>query len=214
MSATESRFVSTRAAAEKIGVSVRTVQLWVEAGILKAWKTEGGHRRVSLASVQTLLRRREQDAARAAGEAAAGPLRVLAVDDDAHLRSLYEATLRSLPFQVEFKMAEDGYTGLVRIGDFRPHVVIADLNLPGLDGFRLVRALKGAPESRDAELIVVSTLTREDIQDRGGLPPGVAVLSRPVPRSTLEQLMAAANARRHAAPSREPVDAGPAPPAC
>jgi|GEM_PF-6327594 len=38
--------VSTSEAARQLGVSVRTIQLWVESGKLEAWKTAGNHRRV------------------------------------------------------------------------------------------------------------------------------------------------------------------------
>mgnify|MGYP000630290012 CR=1 FL=1 len=44
-------FLTTREAAQVLGVSLRTTQLWVENGQLDAWKTEGGHRRISRASV-------------------------------------------------------------------------------------------------------------------------------------------------------------------
>ena len=46
-SATNDDVLSTREAAEQLGVALRTVQLWVEAGVLPAWKTAGGHRRIS-----------------------------------------------------------------------------------------------------------------------------------------------------------------------
>ncbi len=49
---------STREAAERLGVSLRTVQLWTEAGLLRAWKTPGGHRRILTSSVDRLLQRR------------------------------------------------------------------------------------------------------------------------------------------------------------
>ncbi|MBY0521377.1 MAG: helix-turn-helix domain-containing protein, partial [Sphingomonas sp.] len=39
-------YCTTRDAAKILGVSVRSVQVWVEKGLLRAWKTEGGHRRV------------------------------------------------------------------------------------------------------------------------------------------------------------------------
>lgn len=45
---------STREAAQILGVSLRTVQLWVDSGILLAWKTVGGHRRITLESVERL----------------------------------------------------------------------------------------------------------------------------------------------------------------
>lgn len=50
--------VSTREAAAILGVCVRTVQLWVESGRLQAWKTPGGHRRISRKSVEKELRSR------------------------------------------------------------------------------------------------------------------------------------------------------------
>lgn len=193
MSAHDPEFLTTRAAAELIGVSVRTVQLWVEAGLLQAWKTEGGHRRILSASVDDLLRRRAEDTGMSGVDD--GPLRVVVVEDDAHLQSTYEQALASLPFPLQLKLAGDGFTGLVRVGDFRPHVIIVDLNLSGLDGLRMIRALKEAPESRDAELLVISALTPEDIRNRGGLPDGVVTLAKPVPMSTLQALMAQAHAR-------------------
>lgn len=49
---------TTREAAEMLGVSLGSVQLWVDGGILKAWKTVGGHRRVLRESVNDLLRKR------------------------------------------------------------------------------------------------------------------------------------------------------------
>ena len=48
----EEEVCSTREAAEILGVSLRTIQVWVDNGILDAWKTAGGHRRVSLRSVR------------------------------------------------------------------------------------------------------------------------------------------------------------------
>ena len=52
---TQSAYCTTREAAEMLGVSLTTAQLWVESGLLDAWKTEGGHRRIHRTSVQRLL---------------------------------------------------------------------------------------------------------------------------------------------------------------
>ena len=48
---TQSAYCTTREAAELLGVSLTTAQLWVESGLLEAWKTEGGHRRIHRTSV-------------------------------------------------------------------------------------------------------------------------------------------------------------------
>lgn len=39
-------YVTTRVAADMLNVSLRTIQLWVESGALRAWKTAGCHRKV------------------------------------------------------------------------------------------------------------------------------------------------------------------------
>lgn len=56
---------STREAADLLGVSLKTIQLWVDAGVLDAWKTVGGHRRVSLKSVRRAKQERAQSASSA-----------------------------------------------------------------------------------------------------------------------------------------------------
>jgi excisionase family DNA binding protein len=53
-------YLSTREAAELLGISLRTAQLWVENGVLLAWKTSGGHRRILRKSVDALLTERSR----------------------------------------------------------------------------------------------------------------------------------------------------------
>lgn len=60
-------FCSTAEAARILGVSTRTVQMWVDKGALTAWKTVGGHRRVLLESVTRLKAMRGGNAAPPSG---------------------------------------------------------------------------------------------------------------------------------------------------
>src|SRR5438874_13406548 len=76
-------FCSTKEAATMLGVSHRTVQLWVESGVLQAWKTAGGHRRIALASVNRLVEQRSHAIQAPPGQdGASGDRKVLLVDDD------------------------------------------------------------------------------------------------------------------------------------
>ncbi|XVJ69915.1 MAG: excisionase family DNA-binding protein [Rhizobacter sp.] len=52
---TASRTYSTVEIARRLGVSIQTVQRWVDSGKLKAWKTLGGHRRIDAESAEALL---------------------------------------------------------------------------------------------------------------------------------------------------------------
>ncbi|MDQ2822777.1 MAG: excisionase family DNA-binding protein [Pseudomonadota bacterium] len=47
--------VTTKQAADMLGVAVSTVQKWVEVGKLASWKTPGGHRRIPVAAIHAVL---------------------------------------------------------------------------------------------------------------------------------------------------------------
>jgi excisionase family DNA binding protein len=50
--------LTTRDAADLLGISVSTAQKWIESGALESWKTPGGHRRMRRSAVVALLEER------------------------------------------------------------------------------------------------------------------------------------------------------------
>lgn len=54
LSSTTDPLLTTRETAQRLGVSLRTIQLWVEAGKLQAARTPGGHRRIRASDVRAL----------------------------------------------------------------------------------------------------------------------------------------------------------------
>ncbi len=185
-------FCTTREAAEMLGVSLRTAQLWSESGLLDAWKTGGGHRRISRQSIERLLsgpgtdrpteaappKSTDVDSAVTVGDA---PFSILVVEDDPVLRRLYEVKLRLWSMQPEVVTAGDGYEALVQLGLKRPDMLIADLNMPGLDGFRMLRTIHGAPELAGMKIVVVSGLDADEIAGRGGISADIPILPKPIP---------------------------------
>ena len=183
---TDQDFVSTRAAAVMLGVALRTVQLWVERGSLQAWKTVGGHRRVVRASVEKLVA--ERAAAIAAGRPVA-EFRLLVVEDDPRQRRLYEQQVPSWRPTVKLQLARDGFEGLLKAGQFQPDLILCDLQMPGMDGFRMVEALR-QDATLLAEIVVITALGEGAIRERGGLAPDLQVLVRPVPLAQIRKLVA------------------------
>lgn len=68
--------------------------------------------------------------------------RVLVIDDDEEQRALIKAMLDRVGHRVE--EAADGADGLRQFGKQPPHVVLTDINMPGLDGHEVISALKAA----------------------------------------------------------------------
>lgn len=184
--------MTTREAGESLGVAVRTVQLWVEAGVLPAWRTAGGHRRIARSAVEKLLAERRHDLApnQAQATPAEPPVKLLLVEDDPTLLRLFSGVVASWNFPVELLTASNGFEGLVRIGEWHPDIVVSDLVMPGMDGFEMLRALKKPGSGfRSLKLLVMSALSTEDIEARGGLPEGVTYFHKPVNYSKLEALV-------------------------
>ena len=67
--------------------------------------------------------------------------RILVVEDNPDLAFGLRNNLEIEGYQVA--VAEDGPSGLARALEWRPDLVILDLMLPGMDGYRVLRALRG-----------------------------------------------------------------------
>jgi excisionase family DNA binding protein len=182
----EDAYVSTREAAEILGISLRTAQLWVESGVLLAWKTSGGHRRILRRSIDALLAERSKISnANSEAPVLSQNLKLVIVEDDQDLCRLMTLFLGDLDRPIDVRSAKNGFEGLVLIGQFRPHVVIADLNMPGMDGFRMIQAVLGT-EFAPQKIMVSTALSPADIEARGGLPESIDVLQKPYSLELIE----------------------------
>ncbi len=187
----EKSFCTTREAAHLLGVSVGTVQLWVERGVLEAWKTTGGHRRVLRDSVDKLLRRAPTVGATDSGASSPSgqrKLQVMVVEDDESLLRLYRVKIAAWPLDLDLLTFDNAFTALLAIGRSQPDLLITDLHMPGMDGFAMLDVLSKAPESARTSIVVVSGLDDNDIKARGGLPLGIEVLSKPIPFDRLHAI--------------------------
>ncbi|HEX8788359.1 MAG TPA: response regulator [Telluria sp.] len=180
-------FCSTKQAATLLGVSHRTVQLWVESGVLQAWKTAGGHRRIMLASVKRLVDQRSQAIQRPLAHAQTPAQRkVLLVDDDPTSLRLYEFEVKSWGLPLQVLKASNGLEALIKIGESRPDLLITDLSMPGVDGFRMIRTLRADPIYGRMAIIVISGLDRTTIKSMG-LPEDIPVFIKPVRLADLQE---------------------------
>src|SRR5262245_16325888 len=79
---------------------------------------------------------------------------VLLVQDDQSGRRMYADWLTHAGFRVD--QAHNGLQALERAFDSRPHVVVTDLNIPGIDGFELTRRLRQDSRTSDIPVIAVT----------------------------------------------------------
>ncbi|MBI3291655.1 MAG: response regulator [Elusimicrobia bacterium] len=91
------------------------------------------------------------------------PVRILVADDDRALAELLSDLLTREGYQVT--IAHDGAEALKRVRELRPSVVVLDVMMPVMDGFRVCRALKEDPSLAPPPKILILTV-RESDRDR------------------------------------------------
>ncbi len=182
---TNDEVLGTQEAAKQLGVSVRTVQLWVENGTLEAWKTPGGHRRILRSSVEDTLRSR----ALPQPPPASAELRVLIVEDDLAMQSYYAALFHILCPEAELTMAADGFEGLVELGKVAPDLMLVDIDMPGMDGITMLERIVKKNIGGDLTIAVVTGLSAEQLEKRGRVPAGIPVYPKPLSVERLSELL-------------------------
>jgi len=171
--------VSTTEAARQLGVSVRTVQLWVESKRLAAWKTAGNHRRIFQWSIDEYKKGEGQlqspDSDRHRGE---GPgSTILIIEDDRTTQVYYQTMLQLLEYPDKLEFADNGIEGMVAIGRLAPWLIVIDIDMPRLDGIEVLKTLER--QSSDVAAIVISNVDHDAALQRG-LPKDCIFLSKPV----------------------------------
>lgn len=80
--------------------------------------------------------------------------RILLVDDERRNRVLLETHLR--PLGHEIIHAIDGPTGLASFDEFRPHLVLLDYMMPGIDGVEVLRRIRLRPDGAHVPVVLVT----------------------------------------------------------
>ena len=175
----EDEYCGTTYAAKLLGLSVATVQSLVEKGEIEAWKTRGGHRRISMLSINRYLARYSPQAVGVAGDTRQR-LRVLIVEDDELARDVYAYHFAEWDLPVDCTVMASALEALMDISSLHPDLLITDLSMAGVDGFEMLKVLKRNHQLADMQVLVVSGLEPEVIAARGGLPEEALFLKKPI----------------------------------
>ncbi len=119
-------------------------------------------------------------------------LRILTVDDSVSMRALLKHALASNGFNVV--QAEDGQEALDWLAINDIDVIITDINMPRLDGFGLIEALRGGERHRDRPILVLSTESSEDKKARARAAGATGWIAKPF---DAEKLVAAVRRIAH-----------------
>jgi excisionase family DNA binding protein len=165
---------------------VPTVQRWVDAGALRAWKTPGGHRRVDADDADRLFEGRV-----AALSEVTGSPRVIVVDDNPDDRELLAAIVQEVWPSARIEVHDNGIAALVGLGRSASEILITDIVMPYMNGIEMLRQLDSRCVVRPRLIVAVTSMSARQLARLGGLPEGVKLVHKPVEPELLMQLLRA-----------------------
>lgn len=141
-------------AAQVCRVTTRTINNWIRAGKLKAYATPGGHFRIWPNDLKKFLGAHNMDINfDFRGE---HPRKLLIVDDDESYAEMIQEVLRDKLQNCEITITQDEYEALIMLGELKPDLVILDLMMPGIDGFKVLDLIANRKTSYNLKVLILS----------------------------------------------------------
>jgi excisionase family DNA binding protein len=178
------RLLTTGEIAEYCQVSRVTVFQWIKKHQIPAFSTPGGHYRVKLSDFRSFLEKYHMPVDLAFFDQFRE--RILVVDDDPDVVDFITRALNGERQQNRVvQTAGDGFEAGLKIASFNPHLVVLDLMMPGLDGFKVCEQVKSDPETRHIKVLVVTGFGSEENIERAIAKGADGYLLKPL---SVEQL--------------------------
>ncbi len=138
-------------------VDPRTVNRWIDEGILKAYELPvTGFKRVCIEDFLTFLRAHKIPLAEEHRHLTRP--RILIVDDEPSISRSIRRALAYPADAYDFEFAEDGFDAGNKIAAFKPDLILLDVLMPKLDGFGVLAKIRQNPDTRHIQVLVMSAL--------------------------------------------------------
>ncbi|MCK5147772.1 response regulator [bacterium] len=124
----------------------------------------------------------------AVSTAAIEPKEVLVVDDDPILVKTLGAYLKRAGYRV--RTASHGLEALQRVKAHKPDIILLDVLMPMLDGFKVARMLKFDRNTRDIPIIVITSRATENERNLGAQVGADEYMTKPYKISHVLQAVA------------------------
>lgn len=108
-----------------------------------------------------------------------GHYRCLIVEDSKTMRSMLADSLMRIP-GMEVVEAENGLSGIRALATQRFDLVVTDVNMPVMDGLKLVRHVRSDPRHEDTPIVVITTESAPNDRDRAMALGANAYIEKPI----------------------------------
>lgn len=186
--------LTTGEVAKYCGVNFRTVIRWIEKGYIEAYKLPGrGDNRVPVEAFKDFLTKNDmpipealrlntcaeneiQSQCKGGLSEALSASKVLVVEDESLMAKSMSRTIKRSGYEV--RIASNGIEAGIMLERYRPDIVTLDLQMPGMGGYDVLRALRENAEYSAIKVLIVSAATKEKLEEAKALG-GDDILEKP-----------------------------------
>lgn len=151
-------YLTPNEVAAMLMVSPTTIRQWSSEGKLKSLATPGGHRRFMRPEIERFARENGLTLQLPDNQT----MRILIVDDDKNIGDLLTKVFSRVAASVDTMVADNGFDAGRLVQGFRPHVVLLDLMMPGIDGFEVCQTIKQDPASKATRILAMTGFYEKD----------------------------------------------------
>lgn len=166
-------------------VDPSTVSKWIDKGILLAFRTPGGHRRVRSSDLRTFLIAHQMPVP---DELGSGVVRLVVVDDEKPVLDALRRAFKPYGSQVELTTTTSGVEAVLLVSEVKPHGLLIDLNMPDLDGLEVCRRIRQRKQLESVKLITMTGRHTPDVVDASLKAGAIACFQKPVDVDLLLEL--------------------------
>ena len=158
-------------------VDPSTVSKWIDRGILLAFRTPGGHRRVRSGDLRSFLIAHQMPVP---DELGSSTIQLLVVDDEKPVLDGLKRAFKPFSNQVDIVTTTSGVEALLLVSENKPHGMLIDLNMPDLDGLEVCRRIRARKTLEGVRLITMTARHSQDVVDQSLKAGAIACLPKPV----------------------------------
>ncbi len=113
---------------------------------------------------------------------------ILVVEDSPTMRQLIGFAVKRVP-QAKVLEASDGVDALKKLSSEKVDIILADINMPVMDGLKLVSLVRSNPAYKDIPIIMITTEGAEEDKNKALAIGANAYLTKPIQTQELMKLV-------------------------
>lgn len=172
---------------ELLQINPSSVVKWVNEGLLPAYRTPGGHRRIKPIDLFTFLKSHGMYVPAVLRRI--GPLRVLLVDDDQVFLTSFERAMKEYAKEIEVKGVDSGIEALLRLGANEFDAIVLDVNMPEMNGLQVCKRIKSHAATKSVTVVMCTGEYSKELEKKVLALGARALLAKPFSPSSVVELL-------------------------